>query len=220
MLLLPTAAAVWLLAASPADYPPLPPKQTAYQRSVTAASAAVAARASSAATAAVLAALDRPTLRTALRSCCADVASLPAAQLLQRLHDEVQLAEVTHNFPASHTEPLVHTINQMDLDLNMVEQQDFFLNQWQIAYFYPNRTGPDETVRWLAPADCAERNMFGFRDFSGSTPPSWPTIRFPQTASQAGERLVYTALNQFKLDAGVSAFGGPQNTHLFVAFSF
>ena len=103
--------------------------------------------------------------------------------------------------------PIVHTINQMDLDLDMVEDQDFFLNQWQIAFFYPNRSNPDETVRWLAPAGCAERNMFGFRDFSGNTPAAWPTIRFPQTAAQAGERLVYTALNQFKLDAGASGFG-------------
>lgn len=207
-LLLMAVVVVAMIMAAGATYPPLPPKQTAYQRSVTAASAARAAKASAAALPATLAALDAPAFRSALRSCCPSVAALPAVQLLQQLHDEVQLAEVTHNFPASHVAPIVRTINQMDLDLDMVESQDFFLNQWQIAYFYPNRTNPDETVRWLAPADCAERNIFGFRDFSGCTPSSWPTIRFPQSAAQAGERLVYTAMNQFKLDAGVSAFGG------------
>jgi hypothetical protein len=76
-------------------YPPLPPKQTAYQQSVTTASAATAAVASAAALPRTLAALDASEFRSALRSCCPGVASLSAAQLLQRLHDEVQLAEVS-----------------------------------------------------------------------------------------------------------------------------
>ena len=82
-------------------YPPLPPKQSAYQQHVTAASAATAAIASREAVPAVLAALDQPGFRTMLRGCCPELAGLPAAALLQRLHDEVGLAEVTHNFPAT-----------------------------------------------------------------------------------------------------------------------
>ena len=47
----------------------------------------------------------------------------------------------------------------------------------------------------MAPADCVKRRVFGFRDFSGATPTDWAQIRFPQSAEQAGERLVYAALN-------------------------
>ena len=107
-----------------------PPRQTALQARKMAQWRARAEALSDAAADDLLASLDRPSVRRALAGCCPGVAALPAAQLLQRLVEELEAAELVHNFNVQADVMLSDTT----LRWQMENATGYFSGVWEYVY--------------------------------------------------------------------------------------
>lgn len=198
----PAALAAWAALAAAA-----PPRQSDYQRHAFKLIRARASLASRAATPSVLAALDDAGFRALLAQLLPDFAALGAAELLRHLRDEIAVAEMIHNLPANTSE--VSAFNAVDADLAMLSEMSYLPNQWEVGYVRANRSEPGTLLEWMLPQAAAETGMYGLRPFTGGGMPGFEDFGgWPASLTEAEERPVYTSLNVFRVDMGVSDFGG------------
>lgn len=107
---------------------------TAYQAAYIGGVYARAKGFSSEARPAFLAALGDPVFRRELRSCCPDLAGLPAAALATRVRAEINVAESLHNFDAVATRPVPGHHSHGDVTLDILQDTRRFLNLWELQY--------------------------------------------------------------------------------------
>jgi hypothetical protein len=168
--------------------------QTPYQKAKMASLQKQAMELSEQATPQVLAYFASGPFRKALVKCCPSIAKESPAELLQRVLDEIDSAELLHNMQA------VSTSNKTVTDTNVNFQLDktFFYNIWQYALAL------NESV--LNATDIAEEGLFGFKPFHGATSKIDNTTQ-PANFSEARERPIYAAMNIRGMAAGNPMFG-------------
>lgn len=179
-------------APAPPPAPPLPaptPGASDVQRAAFAQAKAEAERASPAVTPELLALLDSAAFRKFLTPLVpADLATLPAAELLARLEEALDIAEVVHNWDAAPGG--VHG----SIGLELASQLPYYPNSWQLAAL--NVTPPTQAPRPGNMQDAAEVSIFHL-----------PELPADYSFASASDRVVYTALNTYKVDGGNPHFG-------------
>ena len=107
-----------------------PPLQTVAQSTALARARAHAAPAAAAAMPALLDFLDSAVIRAGLQECCSPVAKLPAQELVRRVMDELNAAELVHNFKAS-SNATSTTGKPNTENLGLLRRYNFLLNGYQ-----------------------------------------------------------------------------------------
>ncbi|CAE7238095.1 unnamed protein product [Symbiodinium sp. CCMP2456] len=105
-----------------------------------------AAEQSKAAEPELLAFFDSKDFRANLSSCCPSVAKLPAAELLDRLSKQIQVAELASGFPADQ-DPTKMFPDSAGMSIGFGMNGTFFLNDWQAILLHS--TDPEEVWHGL-----------------------------------------------------------------------
>ena len=116
----------WLLIVSSGA---MGPELTAWQQRVFNEVTARAAELSEAAEPRILAIFDSQEFRAKLASCCPSLVELPARALLEKLSEQLQVAEVVSGFPAAHDPADEGNTPGMSISLGL--EGSFFLNDWE-----------------------------------------------------------------------------------------
>jgi len=178
------------------------PPMTPIQQRVYVSNAARAARDSAAAAPGVLAMLDSEAFRTLWRQRCPSLAALPAADILSRYRTALEVSEVVHGFPAN-DDPNQNNALDMSIDMMLLNESTYFFNQWQMPLLFRQREFASyfELVAYLAPAGAAEPAIWGFPPFRGGGALGKVLgSGFPTSIAEADDRIVYTVLNQHRVD--------------------
>lgn len=138
--------------------------------------------------------LDSEAFRGRLRDCCAasGIAEWPAERLLGTLHENVNSAELVHNFENSHS--------GLTLEVLLNNVTDYLPTSWQMIYlgYYgpvlPSFGHPS------SPADASEEGVYRLQPFS-------QPHDLPGSYEEASGRAQYVALNMLRVDTGNPAFG-------------
>lgn len=181
---------------------PAPPRQSAYQRQLMRRISEEARRGSVAAGSALLFAFGDEGFRSRLTQLLPESSEWSAPQLLNRFRGELAVSEIIHNLPARSSP----SINPVDVDLGILSQTTFLMNQWELAFLEPNRTDPGTLAEWMAPQDATETGLYGMVPFSGHDPLRLGG-RWPASFDEAAQRPVYNSLNFMRVDMGVAEFG-------------
>ena len=151
--------------------------------------------ASSAATAQLIQLLDSSEVRIALRLCCntSGVHTWPAVQLLNMLRQNVAAAEFVHNFDPG---------LDMTIEIGLAHAKEYFLSTWQLRFAGFMGGGWRNASAFPGSAETvAEEGIFSLPRFSLAAKDE------PLTYASASSRLLYGALNMFRLDTGNPLFG-------------
>lgn len=194
-----------LLAAPSSSLPrsalPPRPRQTSYQQEVMARISLEAELGSERAEREVLDAFGDEDFRMKLEAFLPETAEWTAFELLRRFRAELAVAEIIHNLPAR----AAAEFNAVDVDLGILNESEYLMNQWELAVLFRNHTDPFILEEWMAPQDATETGLYGMRPFSGSR--SVYHGRWPASYAEAGERPVYNSLNLMRVDMGVADLG-------------
>ncbi len=169
--------------------PPLP-RQTDLQRELTSATQANSSVVSQAARASLLALWSSPDVLDGVRAVCPSLANATTAlEVLERFYDELEVAEITHNFAWAEAGNNFH-----DVSLYSLTNASYFYNLWelQVLGFRPFNNG---SVEDLAEIVAMKYPPFG----NGST--------LPADYAEAAQRPVYGVVNLLHVDIGNGDFG-------------
>eukprot|EP01060_Flectonema_neradi_P007821 TRINITY_DN15537_c0_g1_i1.p1 TRINITY_DN15537_c0_g1~~TRINITY_DN15537_c0_g1_i1.p1 ORF type:complete len:465 (+),score=80.28 TRINITY_DN15537_c0_g1_i1:53-1447(+) len=134
--------------------------------------------------------LDDVEFRQLLKEMAPQLANMSAASIHQRLYEEMQVMEVTHNFEPKILGPTY------DLNINCTVGYDYLLNLWQLKVLELNNMN----VTFLNDIFMdAETRIYKLKQIT-----SVPNV----TYDEASQRLIYSAMNWYKLSsAGSKIFG-------------
>ena len=154
----------------------------------------VAVKAASAARPVLLSMLDDDVFRKHLRELDLSLSLLSSSELHNRLHQEMQVLEVTHSFePRVKCITINDTCTTYDLSINSTIGYDYLINLWQLKTLGKNNYST--SIQGI------------FRDAETKVYhlPELPNV---PTYEEASERLIYGALQWYKLSSASSAIYG------------